>query len=145
MDGIAFALPIDDVKRVVDQLIRHGKVLRPYLGLKFVELDATIAGELRARAGGGSGGWGGGWGASGGGGGPPDAGLYVMHVSPDSPAQRAGVRQGDTLVGLGGAPLKSTKELLDGLQDQVGRAVALEVQRAGQRVAVQCHVEAMQQ
>lgn len=50
MDGIAFALPIDEVKRVVDQLQRHGKVLRPYLGLKFVELDANIAHELRTRS-----------------------------------------------------------------------------------------------
>ena len=50
MDGIAFALPIDDVKRVVHQLQNHGRVLRPYLGLKFVELDPTIANELRHRA-----------------------------------------------------------------------------------------------
>ena len=79
MDGIAFAVPIDEVKRVgtlstcrtcqrifvyadciptarscdiiahpfcrvaVSQLVRHGQVLRPYLGLKFVELDPSMA------------------------------------------------------------------------------------------------------
>ena len=46
MDGIAFAVPIDEVKRVVSQLMRHGRVLRPYLGLKFVELDAAVAKQL---------------------------------------------------------------------------------------------------
>jgi len=49
MDGIAFAVPIDEVKRVVDQLQRHGRVLRPYLGLKFVELNSSIAAELNSR------------------------------------------------------------------------------------------------
>ena len=89
MDGIAFALPIDDVKRVVQQLQAHGKVQRPYLGLKFVELDQTIASELRQRGQqGGVGAWrGGGARASNS---PPDRGLYVMHVTPDSPAQRGG-------------------------------------------------------
>jgi len=158
-DGIAFALPIDDVKRVVDLLQRHGRVLRPYIGLKFLELDATVAADLRARAhpggggggGGGlsgSGGWAGGWsggGAARGAAGPPDAGLYVMHVIPDSPAQRAGVRVGDTIVGLGGQGLRTTKELIDGLQQEVGRSVALEVMRGEQKVAVRCQVESMQQ
>jgi len=146
-DGIAFALPIDDVKRVVDQLQRHGRVLRPYLGLKFVELDATIGAELRKQAGGawaGGGGWGGG-GAAAAAAGAPDAGLYVMHVTPDSPAQRAGVRVGDTLVGVDAAPLRTTKELLDGLSDRIGRPVQLEVQRGDKRVSVRCQVESMQQ
>lgn len=139
MDGIAFALPIDDVRRVVEQLQRHGRVMRPYLGLKFVELDATIASELRAR------GQSGGRGGSRGAGAPPDAGLYVMHVTPDSPAHRAGVRVGDTLIGVGGTPLRTTKELIDGLQEQMGRTVAIELDRAGSRVSVSCQVETMQQ
>jgi len=153
-DGIAFALPIDDVKRVVAQLQTHGRVLRPYLGLKFVELDATIAAELRTRvAGSASGGGGGGgmWGRAGGGrvaegAAPslPEEGLHVLHVTPDSPAYRAGVRVGDTLVGVDGAPLRTTKSLIDALQDKVGHTVALDVVRAEQRVGVRCHVERMQ-
>ena len=50
MDGIAFAVPIDEVKRVVRQLTAHGRVLRPYLGLKFIELSEPVAEELNARA-----------------------------------------------------------------------------------------------
>ena len=49
MDGIAFAVPIDDVKRIVGQLLKHGKVLRPYLGLKFVELTPVLSSQLAHR------------------------------------------------------------------------------------------------
>ena len=140
MDGIAFALPIDEVKRVVDQLQTRGKVLRPYLGLRFYELNATIARELRERA------------AQqqhegvmrgprGGAGSPPDAGLYVVHVEPDSPAQRAGVRVGDTLVGLDGRALRTTRELIDGASVKIGGDVAIELQREGGTVRVRSQVE----
>lgn len=144
MDGIAFALPIDDVKRVVQQLQAHGKVQRPYLGLKFVELDQTIASELRQRGQqGGVGAWrGGGARASNS---PPDRGLYVMHVTPDSPAQRGGLRVGDTITGLDRAAISTTKELIDGLSQKVGRRVMVEVQRGDAKVDVPCNVESMQQ
>ena len=153
MDGIAFALPIDDVKRVVDHLMRHGRVLRPYLGLKFVELDANIANELRHRAsatqgGGGAPGsfsltpWRSGKSSSSS---PPDHGLYVMHVTPDSPAQHGGVRVGDTITALDRNVIGTTKELVDGLADKVGRQVRLELQRGSQKVEVSCHIESMQQ
>jgi len=139
MDGIAFAVPIDDVKRVVNMLQTHGHVLRPYVGLKFVELDPTIATQLRARASSSS------YPGSVQGGAPPDSGLYVMHVLPDSPAQRAGLRVGDTIVGIGGHSLRTTKELLDGLADQVGRRVTVQLQRDGRQVDAAVDVESMQQ
>jgi HtrA serine peptidase 2 len=135
MDGIAFALPIDDVKRVVHQLQRHGRVLRPYLGLKFIELDPGIAHELRQHA----------YRHHQNSSGPPSSGLYVMHVTPDSPAQRGGVRVGDTITGISGSPLRTTKELLDGLSDKVGQSVLLELQRDEQCVSATCEVESMQQ
>ena len=140
MDGIAFAVPIDEVKRVTAALLRHGTVPRPYLGLKFVELDAHIARQLREQTAAlaGEGGAGGGAAAA-----VPSRGLYVMHVAPDSPAQRAGVRVGDAITGLDGAPLRTTKELIDGLVDKVDRTVRLELQRGGRGVHAACTVEAM--
>ena len=68
-----------------------------------------------------------------------------MHVTPDSPAQRCGVRVGDTIVTLGGAPLRTTKDLIDGLGESVGKRVAMEVVRGEKKVEVSCHVESMQQ
>lgn len=117
----------------------HGRVLRPYVGLKFVELDPTIAAQLRARAASSS------YRGSTQGGAPPDSGLYVMHVLPDSPAQRAGLRVGDTIVGVDGHSLRTTKELLDGLAEQVGRRVTVQLQRDGRHVDATVVVESMQQ
>mmetsp|Transcript_65554 Transcript_65554/g.172953 ORF Transcript_65554/g.172953 Transcript_65554/m.172953 type:complete len:171 (+) Transcript_65554:710-1222(+) len=119
MDGIAFAIPIDEVKHVVGQLQKHGRVLRPYLGLKFVEMNPKVAADFRVRA-------------------AeitqraeyvPESGLYVMQVTPGSPAQRGGVRVGDTIVGLDQTEIRTTKEFLDGLTDKVGATVHLKVQR----------------
>ena len=132
-DGIGFALPIDDVKRVVNQLQKHGRVMRPWLGVKFVELDPKIATSLREKQ---EGRW-----RGGGGGGPPDQGLHVLHVDPDSPAHNAGVRVGDTITALNGRPVRTTKELIDKLVESVGAKVAMDLERQGQQVSVSCKVE----
>jgi len=132
MDGIAFAVPIDEVKRVVGQLMRRGRVLRPYLGLKFVEMTPQIAKQMQQQAV------------------PtnpapvPSSGLYVMHVAPDSPAQRGGVRVGDTIVGLDSSATHTTKEFVDQLAERIGQKVKLEVLRGDQRLFPQCQVESMQ-
>merc|ERR1719408_175082 len=134
MDGIAFAVPIDEVKRVVSHLTTHGRVLRPYLGLKFVELDAAIAADLNARA------------AEQGGGAAraaakvPSDGLYVMHVAPGSPSQRSGVRVGDTIVKLDGESVTATKQLVERLSDKVGQKVSLGVLRDGKTSTLSVNV-----
>mmetsp|Transcript_2080 Transcript_2080/g.6249 ORF Transcript_2080/g.6249 Transcript_2080/m.6249 type:complete len:399 (+) Transcript_2080:103-1299(+) len=147
MDGIAFAVPIDEVKRVVRQLTAHGRVLRPYLGLKFIELSEPVAEELNARAAEkeSRGLFGGGHVAR-----VPARGLYVMHVTPGSPAQRAGFRIGDTIVGMrAGSPaaeVVSTKQMVDGLSEHVGGQVELEVSRDGEKANswLEVTVETMQ-
>merc|ERR1712224_1061543 len=106
-----------DVKRVVNQLQKHGRVMRPWLGVKFVELDPKIATSLREK---------------------PDQGL---HVDPDSPAHNAGVRVGDTITALNGRPVRTTKELIDKLVESVGAKVAMDLERQGQQVSVSCKVE----
>lgn len=48
-DGISFAIPIDVVKAVVKQLTDHGHVVRPYLGMKMLELNRVNSKQLRDR------------------------------------------------------------------------------------------------
>ena len=49
-DGVSFAIPIDEARRVVTQLLDHGRVRRPYLGMKLLELNAGICESLRRNA-----------------------------------------------------------------------------------------------
>lgn len=66
--GIGFAVPADTVNEVVPVLIRHGKVLRPGLGIETHENNDLIMRRMGMR------------------------GVLVYRVAPDSPAQRAGLR-----------------------------------------------------
>jgi serine protease Do len=78
--GIGFAIPSDMVKRVVDQLVTSGKVVRGYLGVAAQEISPQMAQAM----------------------GLPNAdpakdGALVAAVSPNSPAFRAGLKPGDVI------------------------------------------------
>ncbi len=116
--GIGFAVPVDTVNQVVPQLIRHGKIVRPELGL--VLADDSIARRLGVE------------------------GALVLRVEPGSPAARAGLRgtrrdeEGSILLGdvireFGGKEITSGGDLLNLLEERkAGETVRLRVLRDGQ-------------
>lgn len=75
IEGIAMAIPMDVVQPVVNSLIQYGKVTRPKLGITVM----TIRGSAKPTAG------------------LLPAGVYVSAVTPDSPAQLAGIRADDII------------------------------------------------
>ncbi len=95
-EGIGFAIPVNLVRGVMDQLLKHGRVIRGWLGLNPEDLSADQAAEL---------GIGGG-------------GVTVVNILVSSPAYAAGVRPGDTITALDGEPVQSA-------QDVVTRVAAL--------------------
>mmetsp|Transcript_45495 Transcript_45495/g.144702 ORF Transcript_45495/g.144702 Transcript_45495/m.144702 type:complete len:142 (-) Transcript_45495:186-611(-) len=120
-DGVSFAIPIDVATGVVDQLRKFGRVPRPYVGIKMLELNPAIARELeqRDRAF------------------PPGitAGVLIPHVLEGSPGDRGGLRAGDVVTHLDGKAVLSPGDIVDGLGAQVGKAVEFTVRRAGGRAA----------
>lgn len=83
-DGVSFAIPIDTAKDVIQQLQQRGRVIRPYIGIKMLQLNEHNAAQMRQK----------------------DAnfpeitqGILVPHVAAGSPACKCGLREGDVITG----------------------------------------------
>jgi S1-C subfamily serine protease len=125
--GIGFAIPVDDVNRVVTQLIRYGQAIRPGLGIQ--EAPDQVAQKLGLK------------------------GVLILNVNRDGPAAKAGLRGtrrdrfgqlrlGDVIVAVDGKAVTSTGQLFDLLeQHKVGETVTVTVERSGQRLNKQVQLE----
>lgn len=116
--GITVAVPVSTLERVVDTLLQHGQVRRGYLGVgaQIARLPEELAREL-----------------------DQETGLLIVSVEPGSPADKAGLVLGDTLVTLDGAPVGQLDDLLGALADEaVGKTMDARIVRGGslQQVAV---------
>jgi S1-C subfamily serine protease len=106
-------IPAATVNRVVDQLLKRGKISRGYLGIGLQPVELTQ--QMQAASG-------------------PERGraLLVAMVEPGGPADKAGVLIGDIVTGIDGKPLKSrtdVQEMLDA--ERVGKKAQLRVLRGG--------------
>jgi S1-C subfamily serine protease len=123
--GIGFAVPVDTVNRVVPQLIRGGKVIRPALGIEVDEgLNQRLA-QLRRIE-----------------------GVVILRVMPGSAAEVAGLKgatvsrdggivPGDSILTVNGQPVDSVSKLLARLDHyEVGEIVKLTVLREGKKVEI---------
>lgn len=127
--GIGFAIPINLVKRVVPALISEGKYDYPYLGIGSV--DNLNLEEIEAL------------------GLPQYTGVYILEVTPDSPAERAGLRGGtqptkyprlmaggDLVIAIDGQEVRQFNELLSYLLNNTspGDTVILTVLRGEEQL-----------
>ncbi|HQR69851.1 MAG TPA: DegQ family serine endoprotease [Burkholderiaceae bacterium] len=88
--GLSFAIPIDLALKVKDDLVAHGKVTRGRIGVGIQPMDAALAesfGLDRAR------------------------GALVSRVEPNSPAAKAGLKEGDVIVEFNGKPIGKSNDL----------------------------------
>jgi len=85
--GIGFAIPIDIVSEVFEQLRAHGRVIRGWLGVQAEDLPGTRAGG-------------------------DEPGLRVAGIFMHGPAEAAGLRRGDVLLSVAGTPLPDVDTLL---------------------------------
>jgi 2-alkenal reductase len=115
-EGLGFAIPSKMVKSVADQIIQKGYVARPYLGIRYQTITPEIAGANGL---------------------PMDWGVYVKGVESGSPAEQAGLREGDIITEIGqdkiGADLSYTNALL---HHQPGEQATLKVWRNGKTITL---------
>ena len=124
--GIGFAVPVDIVNRTVPELVRHGRIDRPGLGIQIFE-DAIVE-QFRER------------------GGLDRAGVLVRDVISNSPAERAGILptrrnddgdvvMGDLIVAIEGQTVESTDDLFRLIGERkVGETVSVTVYRTNREL-----------
>ncbi|MDP7420579.1 MAG: PDZ domain-containing protein, partial [bacterium] len=88
--GIGFAIPINMAGRVMEDLIKGGKVVRGWLGVMIQDLTEELAEALKIDS--------------------PE-GVLVSQILEDTPAEEAGLQQGDVVVEIDGKKLASTLDL----------------------------------
>ncbi|MBV8775432.1 MAG: trypsin-like peptidase domain-containing protein [Deltaproteobacteria bacterium] len=90
--GLCFAIAINTAKFVAGRLIRDGRIVRGYIGMagQNVQLPRRLVHFHRV---------------------PVASGVMIVSVDPGSPAERAGLKPGDVVVGLGGKPVASIDDL----------------------------------
>src|SRR5579871_1107676 len=88
--GIGFAIPINMAKYVMDQLLKHGKVMRGYIGVGIQELTPDLAKAFNV---------------------PAEKGALVGNVDPNSPGAKAGLQQGDVITEVNGQQVNGPNDL----------------------------------
>lgn len=97
--GIGFAIPSDTASKIVEQLIRDGRVTRGWLGVQVQPVDRDMARSLNL---------------------PEARGAIVSGVTRNSPAEKAGLREGDIVLSFDGQPIQDSRDLTQ----KVGGALA---------------------
>ena len=118
--GIGFAIPSNMARNVMEQLVKTGKVRRGQLGVTVQTVTSDIAQSLELKE---------------------IRGALVNSVSPGSAAERAGLRQGDVIVGLNGQPITDHNELRNRIAGtQPDTEVTLNVIRDGREQQVRARL-----
>jgi serine protease Do len=109
--GIGFAVPVNMVRSVMEQIIKSGKVSRGYLGVIIEPLDSDLAASFGLKS---------------------NAGALVNQVADDGGAKQAGIKRGDVITELNGKPVESPDELrLKVSREKPGDKIKLKVMREG--------------
>ena len=114
--GVGFAIPVNIARSVLERLVTDGKVSRGFLGVSLQPVTPALAKEFKL---------------------PDETGALVSSVAPNSPAQRAGMKDGDVVVELNGKAVADLRHFrLMVSQTAPKTKVTMKVYRAGKAVSL---------
>ncbi|MEM1575259.1 MAG: trypsin-like peptidase domain-containing protein [Nitrososphaerota archaeon] len=107
--GIGFAIPINKVKKIAEDLIKYGKVIRPWLGIYGVDLTPQLSSYYNL---------------------PVQEGVIIAKVIRGSPADISGIEEGDIILSVDRIPIKNMVELQKIIQNKkVGEEITIRIIR----------------
>lgn len=131
-NGIGFAIPVNDVKTVLESIKKYGEIVRPYIGVRYIDVNADMAEEFNL---------------------PAKNGAYLQDdlqnrtvaVIPDGPADKAGLRSGDLIVSVGGTEITDevSLQMIVG-KLSVGDKVEVEFYRDNQLQSLELELEKLE-
>lgn len=117
-DGVGFAIPIDLASNIADKLIKSGKVDRARIGVAIGPLSPTAAKILGID--------------------PKLKGALIQGVLPGSPADKAGLKEGDVIVSFNGQPVSNVGSFrLNVAASDIGKPYSLKYFREGKELSTQ--------
>ena len=118
-DNISFAIPINDLKPVLESFLEEGRIVRPYLGVSYSLITSDIANMRRM----------------------PE-GAYISRVLADSPADKAGLERGDIIINFDGNDVSAQSSLAKSISmKKVGDKVKLIIDRDGEEITLEVTLE----
>jgi serine protease Do len=109
--GMGFAIPSETIKRIMEQITRNGRVVRPWIGISGMDVDKSVARRYSLGV---------------------EHGVLLAEVLHDAPARDAGLRVGDILVKIGESRVETMKDLVGALSRlAIGDEVSVQFVRNG--------------
>lgn len=107
--GIGFAIPINTAKAVLEDIVKYGRVTRPWLGVIGLDVSREVARRFNLAV---------------------DSGVLAMQIIPESPAERAELQSGDVIVAIGDKQVDSMEDLQREIRTRkAGDSVSLAIVR----------------
>jgi serine peptidase DegS len=120
-DGISFAIPVNMVRGVMDQILEHGRVRRGWLGVQSEEVPRAAAAALGI---------------------DPPAALRISAVDPSGPAALVGLRPDDLVTHLNGQPIVNGQEALNRVAAMApGSILDIRARRGSERLTLKATLE----
>jgi len=111
--GMGFAIPINVAKLIINEMIEYGSVRDVWVGIRVQDITPVLSQRMDL---------------------PTSAGVFASYVEADSPADRAGIRAGDVVIGVNGEAVENIRQARRAIFGaRVGDIITLNVLRAGER------------
>lgn len=114
--GIGFAIPINMAKNIEQQLLQHGKVTRGWLGVMIQNVNKDLAESFNLKS---------------------THGVLISEVNAKTPAEKAGIKQGDVVIAIDGKTIDNVGELRNTIaMTSPGTKLVLTVMRDGKKYSI---------